>query len=96
MKKAAFVLANLAVAIVGGWWLAQFIATLPYEMPQWLDASIRAGIRITGSAPLDNTDDIETIAAIVFFVACSALVGLILAGINIAVRRCLARRRRPS
>lgn len=96
MKKAAFVLANIAVAIVGGWWLAQFVATLPYEMPQWLDSAIRAGIRITGSVQLDNTDDIETIAAIVFFVVCVALVGFVLAGINVAVRRCLVRRRRPS
>jgi hypothetical protein len=96
MKKAAFVLANIAVAIVGGWWLAQFVATLPFEMPQWLDSAIRAGIRITGSVQLDNTDDIETIAAIVCFVACSVLVGLALVGINLVVRDCLARRRRTS
>ncbi|RKE35083.1 hypothetical protein B0G76_1131 [Paraburkholderia sp. BL23I1N1] len=96
MKRAVFVLANIAVAIVGGWWLAQFVATLPYEMPQWLDSAIRAGIRITGSVQFDNTDDIETIAAIMLFVACSALVGLVLAGINLAFRRCLVRRRRRS
>ncbi|MFM0642409.1 hypothetical protein PQQ63_37650 [Paraburkholderia metrosideri] len=96
MKKAAFVLANIVVAIAGGWWLAQFIATLPYEMPQWLDSAIRAGIRNTGSSQLDNTDDIETLAAIVFFVACSALVGLVLVGINLTVRHWLARRRRAS
>ncbi|MGG1944849.1 hypothetical protein AB1286_08570 [Trinickia sp. NRRL B-1857] len=96
MKKAAYILANILVALVGGWWLAQLVGTLPYEMPSWLDSAIRGGIRFTGSAQLDNTDDIETIAIIVTFLACSALVGVLLALANVAGCRMLSRRRRAS
>ena len=96
MKKAAYILANILVALVGGWWLAQFVGTLPYEMPSWLDSAIRGGIRLTGSAQLDNTDDIETIAIIVIFLACSALVGALLAIANFAGCRILSRRHKTS
>lgn len=89
-------MANILVALVGGWWLAQFIGTLPYEMPSWLDSAIRGSIRLTGSAQLDNTDDIETIAIIVTFLACSALVGAMLALANFVGCRILSRRHGPS
>jgi putative effector of murein hydrolase len=94
MKKAVYILANIVVALIGGWWLAQFVGTLPYEMPSWLDSAIRGGIRLTGSAQFDNTDDIETIAIIVTFLACSALVGVLLALANVAGRHMLSRQRR--
>lgn len=96
MKKAAYILVNVLVALIGGWWLAQFIGTLPYEMPSWLDSAIRGGIRLTGSAQLDNTDDIETTAIIVIFLACSALIGILLALANLVSCRFFSRRHRAS
>jgi len=96
MKKAAYIVANILVALVGGWWLAYFVGTLPYEMPSWLDSAIRGGIRLTGSAQLDNTDDIEAIAIIVTFLACAALASVLLALANLAGCRMLSRRRRVS
>lgn len=96
MKKALYVFANVVVALVGGWWLAQWVSTLPYEMPSWLEDGIRGGIRLAGSRSLDNTDDIETIAILVAIVACSALVGVVLALANWLGRRLIARRRRAS
>jgi hypothetical protein len=63
-------------------------------MPSWLDSAIRGGIRLTGSAQFDNTDDIETIAIIVTFLTCSALVGVLLALANFAGRHMLSRQRR--
>ena len=96
MKKAVYILANIVVAFIGGWWLAHFVGMLPYEMPSWLDSAIRGGIRLAGSASLDNTDDIETIAIIVTFLACSAVVGVLLALANFAGRRMFSRRRGAS
>ena len=96
MKKAAYILANVLAALIGGWWLGQFVGTLPYEMPPWLDSAIRLGIRLMGSTQLDNTDDIETIAIIVIFVLCSALVGALLALANLAGCRMLSCWRRAS
>ena len=94
MKKALYIFANVLVALVGGWWLAQFVASLPYEMPSWLDSGIRAGIRLTGASQLDNTDDIETIAIILAILACSALVGVVLAIATWLGCRLIARRQR--
>ncbi|WP_116135961.1 hypothetical protein [Trinickia diaoshuihuensis] len=96
MKKAAYILANVLVALVGGWWLAHVVGTLPYEMPSWLDSAIRGGIRLSGSAQLDNTDDIETIAALLIFVACTAFIGVLLALATFAGRRFWTRRHRAS
>jgi hypothetical protein len=96
MKKAAYFLANILLALVGGWWLAQFVGTLPYEMPSWLDSVIRGAMRLTRSTQFDNTDDIETIAIIVTFLACFALLGALLALANFAGCRVLSRRHKTS
>ncbi|NML33574.1 hypothetical protein [Paraburkholderia antibiotica] len=96
MKKALYVLANVALALVGGWWLAQWVSTLPYEMPSWLEDGIRGSIRLAGNRSLDNTDDIETIAILVAIVVCTALVGVVLALANWLGRQLIARRRRAS
>lgn len=76
MKKAFLIVAAIVVAVVVGWELTEYVAQLPGNMPDFLDDSIRWSLNATGAARLENTDDIETIAFLVVFAVCFALVGM--------------------
>src|SRR6185437_9932379 len=76
MKKAFLIVAAIVVAMVVGWELTEYVAQLPGNMPDFLDDSIRWSLNATGAARLENTDDIETIAFLVVFAVCFALVGM--------------------
>ncbi|PCE26238.1 hypothetical protein BWP39_17090 [Paraburkholderia acidicola] len=77
MKKALAILVKVIVTLVGGWVLAGVISSQPYEMPWFLDDSIRFVLRVTGNDGLANPDDMEVIATLIVLVASVMIVGIV-------------------
>lgn len=92
MKKALIVLAKVVVTLVGGWVLTGVISNLPYNMPWFLDESIRFVLRVTGNDGLANPDDMEVIATLVILLASLVAVGIVVwAGARFLVEPMLRR-----
>lgn len=94
MKKALAIFAKVVITLVGGWMLAGVVSSLPHEMPEFLDASIRFVLRVTGNYGLANPDDMEVLATLVILVASVILVGIVVwAGARFLIEPGLRRRR---
>jgi hypothetical protein len=83
----------LFLSFIGGWGLGAFISRFSFEMPYWLDVTIRAGMHIAGvPEPLDP-DDIETIGLFCLLLACWVVSAAVLGGAWTLVVRHVRKRR---
>ena len=68
----------IVAAAIGGWQLTYVIALLPFNMPAFLDSFIEFFLTATGASHLENPEDIETLALLIYGVIATLLVGALL------------------
>jgi len=91
MKQISLIFFNLAISLIGGYLLSQYIANLPYEMP-WFLGSIRFVLHAVGHRELDNPDALEALGIIVLVLVSVIFVGAVVWLCSIGVRRYLSAR----
>ncbi|MFP6561186.1 hypothetical protein WJ542_23190 [Paraburkholderia sp. B3] len=93
LRRAAYLIAFIAASVVGGWWIGKALSSFSFEMPYWLDVTIRAGMHLTGMHDPLNPEDIETIGLfalwLIYSLVVAAMLGIVLSGL----RRYLKKRR---
>ncbi|MEM5387388.1 hypothetical protein VSR68_27855 [Paraburkholderia phymatum] len=70
MRRLLFIAAFITCTIGGGWLLACFVTSFPFEMPVFLYRLIRFSIAVSGYDGLDNPEDIQTLGLVCLVVAC--------------------------
>jgi hypothetical protein len=81
------VIAYIAASIVGGWGLGKTFSALEFEIPFWLDVTIRAGMHMAGARDPLDPEDIETFGLFTLWLAYSLLVAVVLGIVLFLVRR---------
>ncbi|WP_434113834.1 hypothetical protein [Paraburkholderia caffeinilytica] len=87
MKLIARILCYLAIAVVGGWYLAVWIAAHPFDMPDFLYHAILFVLQITHNEQLSGDEDVEALGIMCLIAACMVGVGLLCWLLDITVRR---------
>ena len=85
-------LVNACVTVVGAWFVNEAFARLPFDMPYAVDVFLRGVLRLVGHSELANPDDMEVLAAGLYFLLALVAVGLFVWLVNWLVRGFLARR----
>lgn len=91
-RKALLWLMNVSLTIVGAWFLNEAVALLPFDMPYAVDVFLRGMLRLVGHTELANPDDMEVLAAGLYFVLSLVVVGVLVWLGNRLVRGYVARR----
>jgi hypothetical protein len=92
LRSIAYALAFVFASFVGGWCLGAFICRFSFEMPYWLDVSIRALLHLAGQQEPLDPGDIETMGLLALFLACWLAVAVVL-GAGLRVLRGTLRKR---
>jgi len=93
MKRAGLTLAHLVISLFLGWHLSQaYLAFGPCHRLAIVDRLLLALVALIGNPELDNPNDMDTMAYVLYWVLASLAVAIIIG----AVRLVLRRRYRPS
>lgn len=90
MRRVMLWLFNATLTVVGAWYVNELIARLPFDMPYAIDVFLRSVVRLVGHSELANPDDMEVLAAALYFVISLVLVGALVWLGNWIVRRRVA------
>lgn len=93
MKKSMLYVGNLALTVIGAFFLVRLFLTLPFNMPDAVDWFLRATLHILGQDEMANPDDMEVLSVLLYFCIALAIVGFAVSGLNVLSRRCRAKRR---
>ncbi|NIF53008.1 hypothetical protein [Burkholderia sp. Ax-1724] len=89
----ACVLAFLGASVAGGWWLGELLSPFSFDMPYWLDVTIRAGMHLVGVPDPLDPDDIETIGLFLLFLTYCIVVAVVLSSALFMLKRHLKKHR---
>lgn len=77
---------------IGGWQLTYVIAALPFNMPVFVETSIRFCLFVTGAEYLGNPEDMATLALLFYWAISTLFVGALLFLCYLALCRYRARK----
>jgi hypothetical protein len=87
VRRLSFIAAFFVSTIGGGWLLACFVTSFPFDMPVFLYRLIRLSIAVSGHDELDNPEDIQTLGLMCLVVACWLVAALTLWLAMLAISR---------
>ncbi|CAG4911447.1 hypothetical protein [Paraburkholderia gardini] len=87
MKKTVLYVGNLALTVIGAFFLVRLFLTLPFNMPDAVDEFLRAMLHIFGQDEMANPDDMEVLSVLLYFCIALIIVGFAVSGLNILFRR---------
>ncbi|MEM5367313.1 hypothetical protein V4C53_14905 [Paraburkholderia azotifigens] len=93
IQRLTFALSFIGASVVGGWWLGRLTSSLSFEMPLWLESTIKAGMRLAGATDPLDLEDIETFGLFALFFAYCIAVATVLAIALLLLRQHPGRRR---
>lgn len=73
----AWLLLCSALTVAGAYCLTLYVDTLPFNMPYWVDISIRFGFMVFLHDDMPDPDDMSGIALLFYFTCAIVLVGFI-------------------
>lgn len=92
MKRRKFAVwtGNVVVTLCGGWFLNEFLGTLPFNMPYPVDLGIRWFLNVIGHNELANPDDMEILAFFLYLFGSVTFVGLCVFIVNrVILKQCV-------
>jgi hypothetical protein len=93
VRRVAYTITFIAASVIGGWWLGKTLSSFSFEMPYWLDVTIRAGMHLAGAPDPLDPEDIETFGLLSLWFACCVAVAAVLGIALFLSRRNLKKRR---
>lgn len=86
MKKSMLYVGNLALTVIGAFFLVRLFLALPFNMPDAVDGFLRAMLHVLGQDEMANPDDMEVLSVLLYFCIALVIVGFAVSGLNVLFR----------